>query len=67
MVHVDFSLVFNISLELCFLGLAKFPLETPFVLDTFWRLLEPKQANVSKGGRNKLCVNIGREDKRGKF
>jgi hypothetical protein len=50
--NAAFSLVFNISFELCFLGLAKFPLETPFVLDTFWRFyfkgdggeLEPKQA-----------------------
>jgi hypothetical protein len=38
-----YSLVFNISLELCLLGLARFPLETPLVLDTFWRF-------YSKGG-----------------
>jgi hypothetical protein len=25
----------------------------------------PKQASVSKVGRGKLCVNIGREDKKG--
>jgi hypothetical protein len=50
MVHAVFSLVFNIFLELCLLGLARFPLETPL----FWTLfgefipkgekLEPKQA-----------------------
>jgi hypothetical protein len=27
--------------------------------------VEPKQASVSKVGRGKLCVNIGREDKKG--
>jgi hypothetical protein len=47
----------------------------PFVLDTFveilfqrgrmWGEFEPKQANVFKGGRSKLCLNIGREDQKG--
>jgi hypothetical protein len=34
MVHANFSLVFNISLELCLLGLPKFTLETLL----FWTL-----------------------------
>jgi hypothetical protein len=59
-----FSLVFNISLELCLLGLARFPLETPLVLDTFWRFyskgleLEPKQA---------MCEHRKGRSKRGKY
>jgi hypothetical protein len=45
-----------------------------FVLDLFGDFIPkgenvgPKQPSVSKGGRGKLCVNIGIEDqKRGKF
>jgi hypothetical protein len=47
----------------------------PFVLDTFveilfqrgrmWGEFEPKQANVFKGGRSKLCLNKGSEDQKG--
>jgi hypothetical protein len=54
------------------LGLAKFPLQTLL----FWKLfgdfipkgenLKQKQASVSKEGRSKLCVNIGREDQKGR-
>jgi hypothetical protein len=29
--------------------------------------VRPKQASGSKVGRGKLCVNIGREDQKGKF
>jgi hypothetical protein len=57
-------------LELCLLGLAKFPWR-PFLFDLFGDLIPkgdnvgPKQASVSKVGRGKLCVNIGREDQKG--
>jgi hypothetical protein len=43
----------------------------PFVLDFFGDFIPkgenvgPKQAIVSKMGRGKLCVNIGREDQKG--
>jgi hypothetical protein len=53
------------------LGLAKFPWRH-FVLGyCFWRYISkgenvgPKQAGVSKVGRGKLCVNIGREYQKG--
>jgi hypothetical protein len=35
-----FSIVFNISLELCLLGLARCPLETPLVLDFLENLFQ---------------------------
>jgi hypothetical protein len=53
-----FSLVFNISLELCLLGLARFPLETPLVLDTSWRF-------YSKGGEiGTKASNMGTEEQK---
>jgi hypothetical protein len=53
-----FSLVFNISLELCLLGLASFLGLLCFGL--FGDFI-PKGENVGP----KHCVNIGREDKKG--
>jgi hypothetical protein len=56
--------------EICLLGLASF-----FGDILFWDLfgdfipkgenVGPKQASVSKVGRGKLCVNIGREYQKG--
>jgi hypothetical protein len=62
MVHAAFSLVFNISLELCLLGLSSFP--SPFSLTLFGDFipkgekLEPKQA---------MCENWKRRSKMGKY
>jgi hypothetical protein len=55
--------------ELCLLGLASFL--GPFCFGLFGEFIPkgenvgPKQLSGSKGGRGKLCVNIGREDKKG--
>jgi hypothetical protein len=57
-------------LELCLLGLAKFPWR-PFVLDLFGDFIPKREnvglmeASVSKLGRGKLCANIGRQDQKG--
>jgi hypothetical protein len=70
MVHAAFSLVFNISLELCLVGLASLLGDILF-WDLFGDFIPkgenvgPKQASVSKVGRGKLCVNVGRGDQKG--
>jgi hypothetical protein len=62
-------------IEICLLGLASFPWRH-FILDLFGDFI-PKGENVgricsqnklviSKVGRNKPCVNIGREDQKGR-
>jgi hypothetical protein len=56
--------------ELCLLGLPSFHGDILF-WDLFGDFIQkgekvgPKQASVSKVGRGKLCVNIGREDQKG--
>jgi hypothetical protein len=65
MVHAAFSLVFNISLELCLLGLANFL--GLLLFWTFWRFYSKGGECGTKSSEQAMCEHRKRRSKRGKF
>jgi hypothetical protein len=65
MVHAAFSLVFNISLELCLVGLASFL--GLLLFWTFWRFYPEGGECGTKASEQAMCEHRKRRSKRGKF